>query len=101
MILERVELPAFLAGRGVERDDLEVAGGDVHHAIDDQGRAFDGLARAAFFEFARVVGPGWGECGHVVAVDLVEGRVAGGAWVVADAGPVDIRRELGQRHGEQ
>ena len=93
MVLERIELPELLAGRRVERHDAEIAGGDVHHAVDHDRRALDRLALAAL-ELAGVVRPGRLEPRHVLAVDLVEGGIPHAAGVVPHARPVDRSRGL-------
>ena len=66
MVLERIEMPEFVAGRRIQGDDAQVAGRDVHHAVDHDRRAFDRFAGAAL-ELAGVVGPGWAELCDVVA----------------------------------
>ena len=96
MILERIELPELLAGRRVEGHDAEIAGGDVHHAVDHDRRALDRLARAAF-ELAGVVGPGRLEPRHVFAVDLIERGIPHATGVVPHARPVDAAIRLSER----
>ena len=99
MILQGVELPELLAGRGVERHHAEISGGEVHHAIDDDRRAFDRLPGAAL-KLAGVVRPGRLEPGDVLPVDLIQRGISHAAGVVADAGPIDRLRSWARPAGE-
>ena len=94
MILERIELPELPAGRRVQGHDAEISGGDVHHAVDHDRRAFDRLAGAAL-ELSRVVRPGRFEPRDVPDIDLLKRGIPHAAGVVAHARPVDVWRSLG------
>ena len=93
VVLQGVELPDLRARLGVEGHDPERSGGDVHHALDDDRRAFDRLPLAAL-EFAGVISPGRLEPMDVLPIDLIERRISHAAGVVPDPGPIDRRGGL-------
>ena len=93
MILEGIELPEFLAGRRVEGHDAKIAGGDVHHTIDHDRRAFDRLACAAL-QFLGVVRPGRLEPPDVLPVDLIQSGIPHAAGVIPHARPVALGLDL-------
>ncbi len=76
----RVEGPELSAGLGLEGDDPRGRGREVQHSPDqDRGRGearLEGRQVAAECYLPRVVGPGALELPHVVAVDVVEWRIA-------------------------
>ena len=67
-----IVFPDRLAGGGVEGDDVDFGGGDVHDPVDDDGGAFDG-GSVSVGGILGVVCPGDFEVLDVGAVDLVEG----------------------------
>src|SRR5690606_35873165 len=89
MLLERVELPQFLAGRRVQSNHAKAGRREVEDPLDDDRGALNCFPLAVL-EFAGAVGPGGGELGDVVAVDLIELGVTHPARIVVHPRPVDI-----------
>src|SRR5262249_49693409 len=64
-------------------------GRQIHHAIDDDRRAFD---RPTFDQIARVTYPGDLQLLHVFTIDLIERRIACAFFVIVDVRPIDVGR---------
>ena len=86
--------PLELAGRGIEREDAAERRRQIESAIDIQGRGFEGggAATRGRIGIAGAVGPGDFELRDVGASDLLEGRKALAAGVVAVVVPFAYRR---------
>ena len=86
----RVIRPDALPRRGVHREDVAVAGGEVHHAVVDDrsalGRILRSLAGAVEMDVPRLL-----ELGDVGRVDLVERRISGVRYVAPVRDPVRSR----------
>jgi hypothetical protein len=77
-----VEVPALLAGGGIEREDLVVVVAGVEGVADLDRRAVEGRA------VAEIDLPGHFELGDVLGRDPGEGRIAPAALVAAEMWPV-------------
>ena len=89
--VERIEIPQNLAGSGVESANLQLGGGDVHDAVDDEGRAFD-RRRGTIAAVARVMSPSDLQIRDVGAVDAVQPRVPRRFLVSSVIAPVGRQR---------
>ena len=89
----RVVRPQLLAGARVNGVHHAPGRGDVHHAVDHDGR---GLHAARGFQ---VVRPGQAQLVHVAGVDLAQAAVARLGVVHADGGPVGRLGSVGADEG--
>jgi len=92
-----VEVPNLFARRAIEREDF-VRPGQIHHAVDGDGRDFEAAA------LRERVGPGLHEVRNVACVDLLERRIALTLKIMAIKRPVaggELRLSSTRRKGKE